>query len=464
MKKIGIVILACMLAFTAFGCNNSQGDNDVDLSPAGETPDVGDDPPASNAPTPILPPVAPTPEPTPGLYSTLSLFAVECEDTINMRKEASSRAELLRTLPAGEQVRVIEYVQRYAEIEVVSTGEKGYVIAGYLKPEENVLGLEIVKLTANYTYEQLNADIAALQAAYPNDVQVEVTGQSVNGLDISVLILGNAEAEHHVFIQAAIHGREHMTTLLVMAQTEYWLKSGNLTDICFHVMPMANPDGVTISQEATYTDYLRQMYANDFLGGRTAVEGEMYLREWKANYNGVDLNRNFDAEWERINTSSAPSYSDYRGKSVASEPETQAIIAYTLANDFDTTISYHSTGSMIFHQFGINSPANEASSRLAAIIAEISAYTLEIDDGTSAGGYKDWAISQLSIPSLTIEIGTRAAPAPETDFYNTWLRNRYVFKAVSEWVMSGGAELLPEELFLNPEPTLPLNETPIPTP
>ena len=40
-----------------------------------------------------------------------------------------------------------------------------YVIAGYLKPEEDVFDCETVKITECYTYEQMRADMDALAAA-----------------------------------------------------------------------------------------------------------------------------------------------------------------------------------------------------------------------------------------------------------------------------------------------------------
>lgn len=89
---------------------------------------------------------------------------------------------------------------------------------------------------------------------------------------------------------------------------------------------------------------------------------------------------------------------------------------------------------MIYWQFGPASEADKAAHALALVIGELAGYSVEFDDGKSFGGYKDWASSKLGIPSLTIEIGTRSAPLPEIDFYNIWLRNRFVFKTVAEWV------------------------------
>jgi g-D-glutamyl-meso-diaminopimelate peptidase len=201
---------------------------------------------------------------------------------------------------------------------------------------------------------------------------------------------------------------------------------------------MTNPDGVTLNQTLKFNKTVQAIYFNDGATGRSTLTGDLYLTEWKANMNGVDLNRNFDAMWDRVKTCPAPSFSDYRGESAESEPEAKALVAYTNKYDFDATVSYHATGSMIYWEFGPNSPVNEASLSLGESVAAVSAYKLEDDDGSSFGGYKDWASYKMNIPSLTIEIGTRTAPLPENEFYSIWLRNRDVLTAVAKWVTENG--------------------------
>ncbi|MCI6967523.1 SH3 domain-containing protein [bacterium] len=426
MKRFFAGLLACTVLLSC-GCTKQPEPvyAPLEITPAPETVQL---PPTESTP----PSDAPRLEPPPAM----NVCVVECEGTVNLRSGASSHAELLEMLPAGSRVRVIEFEERYAYVEVLENGWTGYMIAGYLRPEEDVLGLDIVTVTDSYTYEQMRADMLAFKEKYGDAVTLETAGETVCGVEIPVLVLGARSAPHHVFVQAAIHAREHMTALLAMALSEAWLSAGASEDVCFHVMPMANPDGVKISQEAVYDDHTRAMYANDFAAGQTQEEGEEYLHKWKSNYNGVDINRNFDALWDKVNSAPAPSAEGYRGSAPGSEPETQALISYTQAYDFDATISYHATGSMIYWQFGPATEADKAAHALAEVIGELAGYSVEFDDGTSFGGYKDWASSKCGIPSLTIEIGTRSAPLPETDFYNIWVRNRFVFKAVAEWVKS----------------------------
>ena len=359
---------------------------------------------------------------------------VACDDAVNLRDGASSHAELIGTVEEGARVRVIEFQERYAYVEVLASGQKGYMVAGYLQPETDVLGLDVVSITDAYSYDQMREDMRALTEIYGETIKIVIAGESANGLELPVMVLGNPQAPHHVFVQAAIHAREHMTALLAMALSEAWLKAGASQEVCFHVMPMANPDGIQISQGLVYDAHIQQIQASDAAAAGEQPDEAEYLREWKANYNGVDLNRNFDALWEKVEASTSPSSEGYRGTAPESEPETQALVSYTKSRDFDATISYHATGSMIYWQFGDATQADRAAYALAKVIGELSGYSIEPDDGTSFGGYKDWASSKCGIPSLTIEIGTRSAPLPETDFYNIWMRNRFVFRTVAEWV------------------------------
>ena len=64
----------------------------------------------------------------------------------------------------------------------------------------------------------------------------------------------------------------------------------------------------------------------------------------------------------------------------------------------------------------------------------MSAYEPLGDSGGSFGGYKDWAMLKRGIPSVTVEVGTRALPLTEAEFSNMWFRNRDVFPAVAAWV------------------------------
>ncbi len=425
MKRIIPVLLAALLLF---GCTEKEVPEPVEITFSPEMPLM----PAGTPPLSACPAEG-TPSPA-SLMQSMEYCTVVCDETVNLRESPSAKAALVAQVPAGTRVRTVGFEGRYAQVELMESGTTGYMIAGYLMPENSVYFASVVQPTALYFYETMMADIAALKAKYADILHVETLGTSAAGQEIPVMLLGNSDAASHVFIQASIHGREHMTSLLAMALSEAWLASGASEDVCFHVAPMVNPDGVSISQGVLRDPSLESIYKKDIASNRTERKLDNYLELWKANYNGVDLNRNFDALWENVNTAPHISSEGYRGSAPESEPETQALAAYTKRYSFAATVCYHCTGSLIYWQFGLNSPADDKALLLAELIAADAGYTIEPDDGTSFGGYKDWASSVMGIPSLTVEIGTRSAPLPETDFYNIWVRNRNAFKIIENWV------------------------------
>ena len=377
---------------------------------------------------------SPTPAGTPAPYITEATFIVECEDGVNLRESSSSKSAQIGTLQNGDRVMVLGYQsQRFARVQLEKNGQVGYAIAGYLRLEDySEFGLEIVKPQEKYSYEQMLADTETLAQRYTDLCSMDSAGESVEGRELRLLVIGNVEAPHHVFVQGAIHARDHMSALLCVALAEKLLQQGGEEDVCFHILPMSNPDGVTIQQGETFSEQVQRIYTSDGEKGLSVDTGTVYLSQWQANANGVDLNRNFDALWENIDSTEGPSFMNYRGEAPGSEPETQALMAYTDRYDFDATISYHATGSAIYWEFGEDAALNAQSLRLAEAIKEVSAYEPLGDSGNSFGGYKDWAMLKRGIPSVTIEVGTRAAPLTETEFSNIFLRNLGVFPAVAE--------------------------------
>ena len=100
-------------------------------------------------------------------------------------------------------------------------------------------------------------DLSEMAAAYPDLLTVRSCGTSLDGREIPEAILGNPESAHHILIQASIHAREYINTLVTMEQIEYFLHHHAdgmyadasydqlLSSVCFHILPMSNPDGVS---------------------------------------------------------------------------------------------------------------------------------------------------------------------------------------------------------------------------
>lgn len=157
-----------------------------------------------------------------------------------------------------------------------------------------------------------------------------------------------------------------------------------------------------------------------------------YLRRWKSNAQGIDLNRNFDALWETYNDGLGhPSADHYKGASAECAPETAALVALTEQYPFVRTISYHTQGSVIYWYFGQTGQLKADTEAFANEISRVTGYSADADHvNLDPAGYKDWAISKKGIPSLTIEVGRETSPVPAEQFHTVWKENRDVWPAL----------------------------------
>jgi g-D-glutamyl-meso-diaminopimelate peptidase len=373
-------------------------------------------------------------------------WLAQCDEFLTLRSAPVITNNSIGRVLKGAKVKVDAFEGLFARI-TDAEGRRGYVMAGYLTPAKQdkwLAGLDVVKPVEKYSYEQMVKDLKKLASRYPGKLRLESAGTTLEGRDIPVAVLGDPGAPHQVLLQGSVHAREHMTALLMMAQLEYCLKHTSapapggtvgrcLEGVCLRILPMTNPDGVTISQTAKMTAGLQAVYARDRALGFAGLSPSDYLTAWKANAAGVDVNRNFPAGWEALETTAGPSASRYRGAQPGDQPETRALMEYTQKYDFEATVSYHAQGCALYWQYGDKEEVNRKSNDLALAVRACTQYTVLGADGLDAGGYKDWAMDALGIPSVTVEIGGRDCPLPLDEFYTAWTRNRNVPAAVAEW-------------------------------
>lgn len=294
-----------------------------------------------------------------------------------------------------------------------------------------------------YTYGEFQRDMAALQKNAGAAFRVDEIGQTVDGNKLYDFRVGNPAAERHLLVFGGIHAREYITAQLVMRQLVQLLSdqstNGSYENIAvrellsnteIHFIPMANPDGISISQlglEGLHTEAVRetvrQIAAKD---GKALTES--YLRQWKSNANGVDLNRNFDALWESYNDHLGHASADhYKGIAPECELESKALADLTRQFQFDATLSYHTQGEVIYWNFGQEGELKNMSLLLANRVSELTGYRLDGNfQALDTAGYKDWAISKLGIPSLTIEAGHGGNPVDPAQMDAIWRENRDV--------------------------------------
>lgn len=410
------------------GCTETTGHTDPST---GSTETTGHTDPTEPAET-TLPAIEPPPE----VVEPVNVWTPICNEFINLRSEPDGNT-VIAQVPVGAELILEKWCGKYA---LVTYGDqRGYVASNYLKPVDEdyfTQRLPVVAPSDRYTVDQMWADMGALQSKYPQLAMVSVIGLSEEGRKIPVLQIGSPDAPKHVLMQGAIHGREYMTAWLLMAIADYALSQDHFsdTDICYHIIPMSNPDGVVISQTMTLNEAQKAIYQSDKNLDYTSCDPSVYAQQWKANALGVDLNRNFSPGWEVSLEHTAPSSEKYRGDAPFSAAESIALRDYTLRYNFGATVSVHSHGSVIYYQYGKKQPVNDLSYDFALAIEKVTGYTPLGYDGTTGAGYKDWAMDTLGIPSLTLEIGTWYTPMPKQELYNTFARCENLIPTISQWL------------------------------
>ncbi len=221
-------------------------------------------------------------------------------------------------------------------------------------------------------------------------------GKSAFGREIWCVRAGSGNPK--ILVQCSIHAREHITAHLGMMLAKKLLRERQPGTVFF--VPVANPDGVLLALEGLSSV---PAPARDFL--RT-VNGSEDFSLWKANGRAVDLNVNFDAEWGKgVNNIFRPGSANYIGTEPESESETRALVNLTLAVRPHFTLSFHSKGEVIFWRFGQPRRRLARDRQISSAISEVTGYPLSNAPG-SVGGFKDFCIQRLGIPSLTIEVGS----------------------------------------------------------
>lgn len=292
-----------------------------------------------------------------------------------------------------------------------------------------------VPTTISFDYDVLTVVLNSLTYKFPF-IETGNIGTSVMGNDIPYIKLGIGAKK--VLYVASTHANEWITTPILMKFIEdyslaylensslYEIDIKNLyTEASIYIVPMLNPDGVNlvtnnISKNSTY--YINATnIANRFPNIR-------FPAGWKANINGIDLNLQFPAEWEKAKelkfsqgyTSYAPR--DFVGNFPLEAPEAIAIYDFSMNNAFDLMLTYHSQGEVIFWKFLDYNPPN--SQIIGEKLSNLSGYPLQSTPiSSSYAGLKDWFIQFFNLPAYTFEVGRGTNPLPISEFDNIYKNN-----------------------------------------
>lgn len=284
-----------------------------------------------------------------------------------------------------------------------------------------------------YDYNDMTADIRGLVHKYSGKLSYYSLGKTYDNRDIWCLRIGNASASKKLVLDAAIHAREWLNTQVLMRHTEQILRdysdySNRFRNVCVYIIPMDNPDGVSISQSGY------QAIRNENL--RKKVKKIGHFSRWKNNARGVNINNNFPAGFKKSKKAKKADWVFYSGKKAGSEKETQALMRFIEKTKPQAVINLHSTGSIIYWDFNVESGLHEKLYNLAGKVNSFNKYRMmpKSSSTNKAGGFADWLVYEKGIPSITVETGSVPCPLPHSQYkkiYNknsdmlTWFMTKY---------------------------------------
>jgi g-D-glutamyl-meso-diaminopimelate peptidase len=241
----------------------------------------------------------------------------------------------------------------------------------------------------------------------------EIIGLSVEGRSIESYTFG--EGDTHLLFVGGIHGGyEWNSVLLAYEFVDYLKEHPDIIpkDISVAVIPSANPDGVykIVGKEGRFTiKDISETENNTGLG--------------RFNANDVDLNRNFDCDWQeesmwRGNVVSA-------GNSAFSEPEAQAIRDFVLRYSPDTVVFWHSQSNAVYASECEDGILPETLS-IMNVYSKASGYkAIDSFDAYEITGDAEGWLASINIPSITVELSTHETVE--------WEKNLAGIKALFEY-------------------------------
>lgn len=258
------------------------------------------------------------------------------------------------------------------------------------------------------TYQELVNRILQLQE---EGLDIFNAGKSTLGKNILTTHIGSYDGVQ-ILIQGGIHAREYISTLLMIEQARNLYLTDAVKEGGIYFVFLTNPDGAEIVLDGV--ESVPCTITRDYL--ISANNGSTNFDLFKANINLVDLNTNFDADWGAGSQNvRCPATENFIGFYPESEREVRDLINFTLQTRPLLTISYHSKGNVIYYGFENQTEENILRDQnIGEALSELTGYPLIFTEN-STGGYKDWCINTLTIPSYTIEIGDESIPHPLTE-------------------------------------------------
>ncbi|XP_072231718.1 carboxypeptidase O [Leuresthes tenuis] len=196
--------------------------------------------------------------------------------------------------------------------------------------------------------EEISGWMAQMERDHPEVVTAVEYGQTYEKRTISLLKIGfsTEKKKKAVWMDCGIHAREWIAPAFCQYFVRQILQTYKtdekmelmLKNMDFYVTPVLNIDGYIYSWKDNSTRLWRKNRS-------PGPSGHCY---------GIDLNRNFDANWGTVGVSFNCSSNIYCGSQPISEPEAQAVTYFvgSRKDDFLCFLTIHSYGQLLLVPYG----------------------------------------------------------------------------------------------------------------
>ena len=230
----------------------------------------------------------------------------------------------------------------------------------------------------------------------------EVIGRTVEGREIAAVRFGSGSES--VVLYGGIHGGYEWNTVALTEQLiEFFTANPKEVPegVRVYIIPCVNIDGLARVTEQGVLQDTKPLESSDLLAGDRSRA--------RFNARGVDLNRNWDANWQP--TSQWRNQEVNAGSRPFSEPETRALRDFVLRLRPQVVVSYHSQADGIYYSG--KRDRWEPARKLAELYSAASGYP--IPQGRGLVGYRITGASggyfyRQGIPEITIELAGRSSP------------------------------------------------------
>ncbi len=241
--------------------------------------------------------------------------------------------------------------------------------------------------TTSMTDSQATSTADAMAAAFPAKT---VIGTSVQGREITAYHFGTGSTE--VLFVGGIHGGYAWNTALVAYNLVQYLQQHPEAvpqNERVTVIPVLNPDGLNkvVGTTESFSPSAVTVSLSATIPGRF-------------NANNVDLNRNFDCDWQSTGTWQNKSVSG--GTEVFSEPESQAMREYILAKNPKAVIVWYSAAGGVYASSCHKTVLPETATIMNAF-AKASGYPAHesFDFYATTGDMVNW-LAKNNIPAISV--------------------------------------------------------------